>query len=321
VHLFSFFILVIFGASIINSLIKSNKEINAYKEACKTILNLSLDGIYIENERGDIMECNKAGHEMFYYTKEEMLKLNIRDLVPEDFRKDLPDIIPDEMATGDVYLERLNIKKNGDLFPTEINSKYVYLNNKKRLVVFVRDISERKKIDDKLRELSLIDELTKVYNRRCILNKLEDEIIKSRSENLPLSIALIDIDDFKKVNDSFGHLFGDEVLKKFSNIMAETIRKTDFMGRIGGEEFIIIFPNTLLEESNSILLRIKENLSFVSWEKENFSLTFSGGITELNSDNMNEFTSKDIINLTDQLMYKSKSCGKNCVMSSRTLPS
>ncbi len=318
-HIFISIMLILYGGYTITSLIKLNKKIAAYKEVYRTILNLSMDGIYIENSRGEILECNKSGHEMFHYTREEMLKLSIRDLVPEEFASELPDIIPDEMATGDVYLERINKKKNGDLFFTEINSKYICLNNEKRLIVFVRDISKRKQMENELREITIRDELTKVYNRRYILKKLEDEIIRSKIENLPLSVALIDIDDFKKVNDNFGHPFGDLVLKKFSNIITKTLRKTDYLGRIGGEEFIIILSDTSLNEGYQILSRIKEKLTSMLWEKENFYVTFSAGIAEINNYNKDESSSTYIIKLTDELMYKAKSSGKNCIISSRDI--
>jgi PAS domain S-box-containing protein len=102
---------------------RNTKKTTALKESEKkyqTLINQSLDGIYIEDERGNILECNTQGHRMFGYTKEEMLKLSLRDLVSSEFRELIPAIIPDEMATGDVYLERENVKKDGTVFPTEI---------------------------------------------------------------------------------------------------------------------------------------------------------------------------------------------------------
>jgi len=312
-------IVVVTGILMIKYIIKLNKKLNSEEEISKTLLDLSLDGIYIENDRGQILDCNKSGHEMFGYTKKEMLNLSIKDLVPEEFAHELPEIIPDDMATGEMYLERINKKKNGSLFPTEINSKYIYMNSEKRLIVFIRDITVKKQIENNLIEMSLRDELTKVYNRRYIMKKIQDEIFSSNINNFCFSLALLDIDDFKKVNDNFGHLFGDEVLIKFSNTIVKDLRETDSLGRIGGEEFIIIFPNTPLKKSHNILSRIKEKLNSILWGKNDFSLTFSAGLFEFNDQNIHKYTHKDIIKLIDDLMYKAKILGKNRIITPDTL--
>jgi diguanylate cyclase (GGDEF)-like protein/PAS domain S-box-containing protein len=307
-------IVLITGLSMIKYIIKINKKMNFEEKISKTLLNLSLDGIYIENERGEILECNQSGHEMFGYTKKEMLELSIRDLVPKEFAEGIPEIIPDDMATGDMYLERVNKKKNGELFPTEINSKYIHINGKKRLIVFVRNITVRKQMENDLREISIRDELTKTYNRRYIMKKLEDEFFLSQIKNTAFSIALLDIDNFKGVNDNFGHLFGDEVLIKFSNTIKKNLRKTDYLGRIGGEEFIIIFSNTFLTEGYNILFRIKEKLNSIPWGKNDFSVTFSAGLFEVTHENIDKQSSERVIKLIDDLMYKAKKCGKNCII-------
>ncbi|MGQ8335616.1 PAS domain-containing sensor histidine kinase [Sunxiuqinia sp. A32] len=144
------------GIAIAYLLQKNHRQNNKLKEnelKFEALINLSLDGIFLENDRGDILDCNTMGHKMFGYTKEEMLNLNLRDLVPNEFASLLPDIITEEMATGDVYLERENKHRNGTIFPTEINTKFVYLNGKKRLIAYVRDISERKRVEAELKEL------------------------------------------------------------------------------------------------------------------------------------------------------------------------
>lgn len=314
-HTINSIFVLITGLLMVKYIIKINKKVISEENISKTLLNLSLDGIYIENECGEILECNQSGHEMFGYTKEEMLSLSIRDLVPQEFAQEIPKIIPDNMATGDLYLERINKKKNGELFPTEINSKYIYIDGKKRLIVFVRDITLRKEMENDLREISIRDELTKAYNRRYIMKKLKDEFFLSKVNNSTFSIALLDIDNFKRVNDNFGHLFGDEVLIKFSNTIKKNLRKTDYLGRVGGEEFIIIFCNTFLTEGYEILFRIKEKLNSISWEKNDFSVTFSAGLFEVPHKSVDKHNNSErIIKLIDDLMYKAKKCGKNCII-------
>ena len=142
-----------FIALLINKNQKKTRSIQESEIKFRTLIDLSLDGIYVENERGEILDCNTMGHKMFGYTREEMLQLTIKDLVPDEFAEMLPDVIPEEMATGEVYVERVNKKKDGTIFPTEINTKFIKLNGNKRLIVYVRDITERKKAENELREL------------------------------------------------------------------------------------------------------------------------------------------------------------------------
>jgi len=143
------------GAVITALLIRSRKQTQRLRDSEKkyqTLINLSLDGIYIENERGEILDCNTRGHEMFGYSKKEMLQLSVRDLVPPGFRELIPEVIPDEMATGEAYVERENMKKDGTIFPTEINTQFVTLNGEKRLIVYVKDNTRQKAVEKALRE-------------------------------------------------------------------------------------------------------------------------------------------------------------------------
>lgn len=144
------------GLTIAHLLLKTrrqNEKLKANELQLRTLIDLSLDGIFLENERGEILDCNTVGHNMFGYSREEMLKLSIKDLVPNEFAHLLPDIIPDEMATGEVYLERVNKKKDGTLFPTEINTKFVEINGQRRLIAYVRDITEHKRQEELLRDV------------------------------------------------------------------------------------------------------------------------------------------------------------------------
>jgi len=315
VHTLNDLMVITNGIIMIVWIMKLNKKVVSGENTSKILLNLSLDGIYIENERGEVLECNQRGHEMFGYTREEMLRLSIKDLVPEEFAKNLPEIIPDSMATGDKYIERVNRKKNGEIFPTEINSKYIYIDGKKRLVVFIRDITLRKHLEDELKDMAMRDELTKAYNRRYIMKSLEDEILKAKAVRTSLCIALLDIDNFKKINDNFGHLTGDEVLIKFTGTVERNLRKTDYLGRVGGEEFVVVFPETSLDEGYGVLSRVKEVLSSVHWVRDDLVVTFSAGLLEVNPE-INQGYNKETLKLIDDLMYKAKRCGKNCIITS-----
>ncbi|NLV81554.1 MAG: GGDEF domain-containing protein, partial [Synergistaceae bacterium] len=126
--------------------------------------------------------------------------------------------------------------------------------------------------------------------------------------NNPLSVAIFDIDDFKKVNDSKGHIYGDQVLIDVAANIKNSIRISDVAGRYGGEEFMVIFPNTDLETATKISERIRQAIESYSFV-DGLKITISGGIKEYEREDMTE-----LINLADKNLYKAKKNGKNQIV-------
>jgi len=157
---------------------------------------------------------------------------------------------------------------------------------------------------------SEIDFLSNVSNKRVITNKLEEYSKLAQRQDIPLSVAMIDIDDFKRVNDKYGHTVGDEVLKEFARIIKNNLRESDLVGRFGGEEFLVIFPGTPAENAKEVLQRVLEEVRNYNWQKYGIDkLTFSAGVT---SNVKGSVT--DIIDRADQNLYKAKKSGKNKVV-------
>ena len=130
---------------------QTKRELVESEEKFKQLVELAIDGIFVETKRGEILDCNGAACRMFGYSKEEMVGLTIADLVPEDFAKTLPEIITPEETTGDTAVERVNKKKDGTLFPTEISTKLFSLGGEERLIAYVRDITENKRAQEALK--------------------------------------------------------------------------------------------------------------------------------------------------------------------------
>ena len=165
---------------------------------------------------------------------------------------------------------------------------------------------------------SLIDPLTKIYNRKAVLVGLKKEIKRAERFKHPLSVAILDIDFFKKYNDTNGHVEGDEALKKFASILKKNSRDLDLVGRIGGEEFLIVFPETKLEKTKKICERIRKEVEKASFKGEknlpNKKLTTSIGIASLKSINSSEKNkSKKLIDKADKKLYKSKDSTRNTI--------
>ena len=158
-----------------------------------------------------------------------------------------------------------------------------------------------------LEQLSITDPLTKLYNRKHLTEKLDQYIAHSLRYKNKLSIAMLDLDHFKAVNDTYGHSAGDEVLVKISDIFTRKTRETDIVGRYGGEEFLIITPETSSLDCYTLLKNISNELSNLRFSfDENYKLTFSAGIKQFNGESIDQFQ-----NNADQLLYKAKENGRN----------
>ncbi|WP_346938748.1 GGDEF domain-containing protein [uncultured Clostridium sp.] len=194
------------------------------------------------------------------------------------------------------------------------------------IVELLKDISQGGAIIDRDREYSesienflkniqettLIDDLTGVYNRRYIRERLEVDVEKSIREHKPMSVIMADIDYFKEINDTYGHIVGDNVLKDFTRIVSEYIRSngSDWIGRYGGEEFLIVLNDTDEDKAEIIAERIRKNLeeTTLEYKGNKFSITCSFGVYGFRDLDMN---TEDIIHRADINLYEAKEKGRN----------
>jgi len=172
-----------------------------------------------------------------------------------------------------------------------------------------KEVTKRKKIEEELKHLSTVDELTQLYNRRAFNDYLSKFIEHSKLYNKPLSVAMIDIDYFKKINDSYGHHVGDKVLIELSSILSKNIRKNnDILSRWGGEEFIILMPNIYVKEASDFAERLRKTIEDTKFANDIY-LTVSIGVSELKDTDALD----DLIRRVDDAQYKAKSNGRNNV--------
>lgn len=159
------------------------------------------------------------------------------------------------------------------------------------------------------RQLARIDSLTRIGNRKSLFERVELEMNNLRRYNKIFALVFIDIDDFKKINDTSGHIEGDRILKTFANRVNDTIRKNDALFRVGGDEFILILPQTNLEQSKIVMSKIKASLSEPDIQSKQFPTVSAGvGIFTVYIENI-----EDVVLYVDKLMYKVKKTGKNNV--------
>lgn len=180
---------------------------------------------------------------------------------------------------------------------------------------------ERVHMLEKLKRLSITDGLTKLYNSRYFYNQLKTEIDRTSRYQRPLSLLLLDIDQFKEYNDSFGHLEGDKVLVRLGEIIKSCLRKMDTAYRYGGEEFTVILPETEGDEAATVAERIRAAVEsdrfFPRSESEPVSITISIGVAEFDKDEEVAV----FVQRADKAMYLSKQAGRNrvsCLFTSKS---
>jgi diguanylate cyclase (GGDEF)-like protein len=172
---------------------------------------------------------------------------------------------------------------------------------------------ELKEAYKRIKELAELDELTGSFNRRCIMRMLDEEIARARRSNAPCSIALIDLDWFKRVNDAYGHPIGDEVLRTFAITVFANIRNIDRFGRYGGEEFLLILPGTPDDEAARSLDGLRTIIADLDWSafSPGMQVTISAGVAMLRP----EETADTLLTRADSALYAAKARGRNRIAS------
>ncbi|MFK0313413.1 diguanylate cyclase [Pseudomonas sp. NPDC090233] len=179
----------------------------------------------------------------------------------------------------------------------------------RHLITTVRNRAARAR---NLKSRMVRDSLTGLYNHTHILQLLEDCSFRARREGQPLSFAMLDIDHFKKINDHHGHPMGDRVIKSLALFLKQRLRKTDFIGRYGGEEFAIVMPNTALEAAHKVLDEIRRRFAEILYPAQpgDLQCTFSAGVVQLDE----ELDALTMASAADEALYRAKHAGRNCVV-------
>jgi len=175
------------------------------------------------------------------------------------------------------------------------------------------EIEKRIQAEAKLQELAITDSLTELYNRRYFFELAEQEINRTQRYQHDLAAMMIDLDHFKQINDQYGHLVGDYVLQTVARCLCESIRETDILGRYGGEEFVVLLPETSLSDGQEIAERLCQTVSAnqIATGEHTLSITTSIGIASLEED---DITIDILIDRADQALFTAKQAGRNQVV-------
>jgi diguanylate cyclase (GGDEF)-like protein/PAS domain S-box-containing protein len=221
-----------------------------------------------------------------------------------------------------VLVEHVHFDEDGSKFFVEVKAEKITGRNGGIYYLHkTRDITERKQMEEalresekKYREMSIVDDLTQLYNSRHFYGQLRMEVDRVNRYGQPLTLLLLDLDNFKAFNDSYGHVEGDQVLSRLGQVIKRCLRETDSAYRYGGEEFTILLPMTTNEEGNITAERIR-----MEFEKEFFSMISGQKVHITASIGIGQYKSQEdikaFVHRIDQLMYQGKKNGKNRVYS------
>jgi len=280
---------------------KERRELETF---LKAIADNANEGIYIrEFSSGKIIYANKKFAEIHSKPLKEIIGMNSHDLLCKEYKKKVKEILSHEIPQK----VELQVKsKNGIRIIEETAGLIKERDKAKYLFGIVRDITEMKKYEKNLEEIAVKDALTGLYNRHFFNEFIYKEWERCKRYNIPISFIFMDINNFKMINDKFGHLTGDMVLKEFGKILLNSIRKSDYAVRFGGDEFLVILTHTN-DEVNFVKGRIIEETK--KWTKENvnkgFELSASFGCSAFYPAKGNKV--EGVLKKLDEMMYKEKS--------------
>jgi diguanylate cyclase (GGDEF)-like protein/PAS domain S-box-containing protein len=256
---------------------------------------------------GNITDASTALSKISGYSKEELIGKNMSVFKSGKLPKELYETLWRTIQNGLVWNgEVQNRTKEGDYYWLELTilPRYNSQNGIENFLSICTDITDKKTIE----YISEHDKLTNLYNRTKLDKVLESEYSRSQRYNSLFSIILIDIDHFKSVNDTYGHLVGDSVLIELAEILQSSVRESDTLGRWGGEEFLIICPQTDLSGVKELAEHIRKKVEQHTFETVGKN-TISIGVSQLDTEDDIE----SLIKRADDCLYEAKDCGRNCV--------
>ena len=281
------------------------------------IVEHSEDGIVVIDKYHNIVYFNKGAQKIFGYVPDEVLEQHLNVLLPERFHLH-NELMIEEVGTGSVACKRagqhshliFGLRKDGTEFVTGTAIVKIKGKFSQHYAVVVRNLSEKKKTEEEILRIAATDPLTGAFNRREFTALADHEGVRSSRYNHPLSILMLDLDHFKRLNDVYGHAVGDKVLQKFTTLCCDTLRTMDIFGRWGGEEFVVLLPETDAKEAAVIAERLRKivSQSVLVHDDQKISFTVSIGITQYQS---GETTIDAPFGRVDAAVYDAKKAGRD----------
>ncbi len=297
--------------------ITERKQAESLQRLTAAVFASTTDGIVVTDVNGVIQNINNACTQITGYTLSEVIGKNLRilksGLQDESFYASMWQTL---RKTGTWKGRFMNQRKSGEVYPQEmtINAIRTSRGETAQYCGIFRDVTEQMKLEERLDKLSKTDSLTGLANRRSFDEALAVEWRRALRTNTPLALIMADIDTFKELNDTYGHLTGDECLKEISNVLKKAARRAgNLAARYGGDEFILLLPITNIIEAQKIAQEIKTDVEMIKLTSGESGMailiTLSMGIA---ANVPNRDTSPEaLIAMADHALYRAKQTGRN----------
>lgn len=307
----------------------TNTKLRNSEALFRTLLEVTpISIVLVSKTTGIITYLNTRALELFGAQKSELIGLDITELLqnPEDKHILYNNI---ELIENESRKEILLLKRDGTKFTGLVTMVLAVYHDEEVIFSCIIDMTEQKNVEETLKrnnenisklnhELILMndilmdksnkDSLTNIYNHQYMNEILDLKLIEREKTSLPLCLMMLDIDHFKRVNDVFGHQVGDKVLVNVVELITLYTRSSDYIGRYGGEEFIVVMPGIFLETAAAIAERIRENIQEFDFGVVGLKVTISIGVVQCKDESSNA-----LVNKADMLLYEAKKNGRNRV--------
>ncbi|MFW6123754.1 MAG: sensor domain-containing diguanylate cyclase [Acidobacteriota bacterium] len=303
---------------------KIQTDLEEAEKKWNALFSRSLDWVYIHDLKGRFLEANDPALKGLGYTKEEINQINFKSLLPRKEIFKAYRTLQELKKTGvQKKLSQFKLKrKDGTYIYVETKGTVIFRKGKPQYILGIaRDITKRiqmeaqlKSINKKLKIKALTDDLTGLLNHGAVLNRLKDEVERAERQKEPVSVLIADLDHFKTINDKYGHQVGDRVLKHVSHCIHKSFRAYDIKGRYGGEEFLIVMPNTRQKNARKAAERLRKMLreSPVQVKGRNIPSTISIGLVS-SYPHQDQIDEETLLKLSDTALYRAKEMGRDRV--------
>lgn len=276
--------------------LRNRRRVADSEQRLRAFLETTRDAVIVTDDGDLVQEFNPAAERLFGYGAAEMLGGSI-DLLMPDHRAGVS--------------EGKGRRKNGSEFPIEVTVGAARVAGHRLHVRAIRDITERKAFERRLVELATVDSLTGALNRRAFLEAANAVLSLARRHRRPLALLMLDADHFKGINDTYGHHVGDAVLVRLTELARDCLRSTDSFGRMGGEEFAVVLPETDADQAVEVAERLLAAMRAAEIDGDGATrvrFTVSIGVAALSAKVADVET---LIRLADRALYRAKDEGRD----------
>ncbi|QRY81821.1 GGDEF domain-containing protein [Pseudomonas sp. PDNC002] len=279
------------------------RDAAASAERFERLMQVAHAGMLVLRD-GKVVDANPMLERMLLWPRERLIGQDFSELFVGEVQEDLHELLA--AADGKPH-DILAMRDDGSTFAAELSVER--LAGGQQRVAEIRDVSHHKALENQLRQLATLDPLTSALNRRAFQAQAEHELARSARYGSPLSLAILDLDHFKRINDQYGHAAGDRALCQFSELCRRLARSTDLFARFGGEEFVFLLPSTDADAARHFLDRLRENLQSLRLDVEGGELRVSVSIGLVSVEQACDLA--QLLEGADRALYQAKANGRN----------